>query len=89
MSRLVKELVSEKTDWIPSSLLQPAEGDASNIHRTSRAGTLNRPIQQYFESVVVSPFFKLLFSPVVESSSAPLHPPFLCEEEVLKTRGLL
>ncbi|XP_063162813.1 probable guanine nucleotide exchange factor MCF2L2 [Candoia aspera] len=28
---LVKKLVSEKTDWIPSSLLQPVEGEAHSI----------------------------------------------------------
>ncbi|XP_025020558.1 guanine nucleotide exchange factor DBS [Python bivittatus] len=32
---LVKKLVSEKTDWIPSSLLQPAEGEALSICRIS------------------------------------------------------
>ncbi|XP_060098603.1 probable guanine nucleotide exchange factor MCF2L2 isoform X4 [Heteronotia binoei] len=32
---LVKKLVSEKMDWVPSSLLHPAEGDASNVRRDS------------------------------------------------------
>ncbi|KAF7242624.1 Guanine nucleotide exchange factor DBS [Varanus komodoensis] len=35
---LVKKLVSEKTEWVPSSLLHPAEGDAKNIRRISNAG---------------------------------------------------
>nr|XP_034988601.1 probable guanine nucleotide exchange factor MCF2L2 isoform X4 [Zootoca vivipara] len=34
---LVKKLVSEKTDWVPSSLLQPADGNTSNIHNISNA----------------------------------------------------
>ncbi|XP_061493393.1 guanine nucleotide exchange factor DBS-like, partial [Rhineura floridana] len=34
---LVKKLVSEKTDWVPSSLLQPAGGDTNNIHRIGNA----------------------------------------------------
>ncbi|XP_053246613.1 probable guanine nucleotide exchange factor MCF2L2 isoform X1 [Podarcis raffonei] len=34
---LVKKLVSEKTDWVPSSLLQPADGDTSNIRNISNA----------------------------------------------------
>ncbi|XP_078245911.1 putative guanine nucleotide exchange factor MCF2L2 isoform X4 [Pogona vitticeps] len=34
---LVKKLVSEKTDWVPSSLLQPAEGDTNTIYRISYA----------------------------------------------------
>ncbi|XP_033004084.1 uncharacterized protein LOC117046392 [Lacerta agilis] len=35
---LVKKLVSEKTDWVPSSLLQPADGDTSNIRNISNTG---------------------------------------------------
>ncbi|KAJ7324725.1 hypothetical protein JRQ81_017745 [Phrynocephalus forsythii] len=38
---LVKKLVSEKTDWVPSSLLQPAEGDASTIYRICNADMYN------------------------------------------------
>ncbi|XP_032081842.1 guanine nucleotide exchange factor DBS-like [Thamnophis elegans] len=34
---LVKKLVSEKTDWIPSSLLQPAESEANNSCRISNS----------------------------------------------------
>lgn len=36
--RLVKKLVSEKSDWVPSSILQPAEGDSNNIIKSSNAG---------------------------------------------------
>lgn len=36
--RLVKKLVSEKSDWVPSSILQPAEGDSNNIIKNSNAG---------------------------------------------------
>ncbi|KAH0624191.1 hypothetical protein JD844_007698 [Phrynosoma platyrhinos] len=34
---LVKKLISEKTDWVPSNQLQPAEGDANYIFRISNA----------------------------------------------------
>ncbi|XP_034294781.1 probable guanine nucleotide exchange factor MCF2L2 isoform X1 [Pantherophis guttatus] len=34
---LVKKLVSEKTDWIPSSLLQPAESEANSSCRISNS----------------------------------------------------
>lgn len=36
--RLVKKLVSEKSEWVPSSILQPAEGDSNNIIKNSNAG---------------------------------------------------
>ncbi|XP_035189932.1 probable guanine nucleotide exchange factor MCF2L2 isoform X7 [Oxyura jamaicensis] len=35
---LVKKLVSEKSEWVPSSILQPAEGDSNNIIKNSNAG---------------------------------------------------
>ncbi|XP_015493145.1 probable guanine nucleotide exchange factor MCF2L2 isoform X7 [Parus major] len=38
---LVKKLVSEKSDWVPSSILQPAEGDSNNIIKSSNADTYN------------------------------------------------
>ncbi|XP_074768743.1 putative guanine nucleotide exchange factor MCF2L2 isoform X9 [Athene noctua] len=38
---LVKKLVSEKSDWVPSSILQPAEGDSNNIIKNSNADTYN------------------------------------------------
>ncbi|XP_039569585.1 probable guanine nucleotide exchange factor MCF2L2 isoform X6 [Passer montanus] len=38
---LVKKLVSEKSDWVPSSILQPAEGDSNSIIKTSNADTYN------------------------------------------------
>ncbi|KAM8804874.1 guanine nucleotide exchange factor DBS-like [Eudromia elegans] len=34
---LVKKLVSEKSEWVPSSILQPAEGDSNNIIKNSNA----------------------------------------------------
>lgn len=34
----MKKLVSEKSDWVPSSILQPAEGDSNNIIKSSNAG---------------------------------------------------
>ncbi|KAG8136212.1 hypothetical protein E2320_009177, partial [Naja naja] len=34
---LVKKVVSEKTDWIPSSLLQPAESEANSSCRISNS----------------------------------------------------
>ncbi|XP_053160917.1 probable guanine nucleotide exchange factor MCF2L2 isoform X3 [Hemicordylus capensis] len=40
---LVKKLVSEKTDWVPPSLLQPAEGDANNIRRNSSTDVYSGP----------------------------------------------
>uniref|UniRef100_A0ACB8FCR5 Uncharacterized protein n=1 Tax=Sphaerodactylus townsendi TaxID=933632 RepID=A0ACB8FCR5_9SAUR len=40
---LVKKLVSEKTDWFPSCLLQPAEGDTNNIRRHSNADVYSGP----------------------------------------------
>lgn len=36
--RLVKKLVSEKSDWVPSSILQPAEGDSNNIIKNNSTG---------------------------------------------------
>ncbi|XP_064372737.1 probable guanine nucleotide exchange factor MCF2L2 isoform X7 [Dromaius novaehollandiae] len=38
---LVKKLVSEKSDWVPSSILQPAEGDSHNIIKNSNADMYN------------------------------------------------
>ncbi|XP_054061499.1 probable guanine nucleotide exchange factor MCF2L2 isoform X3 [Rissa tridactyla] len=38
---LVKKLVSEKSDWVPSSILQPAEGDSNNIMKNSNADMYN------------------------------------------------
>ncbi|XP_048170757.1 guanine nucleotide exchange factor DBS-like isoform X8 [Corvus hawaiiensis] len=38
---LVKKLVSEKSDWVPSSILQPAEGDSNNIIKSGNADTYN------------------------------------------------
>ncbi|XP_009694783.1 PREDICTED: guanine nucleotide exchange factor DBS-like, partial [Cariama cristata] len=38
---LVKKLVSEKSDWVPSSILQPAEGDSINIIKNSNADMYN------------------------------------------------
>ncbi|XP_027503326.1 probable guanine nucleotide exchange factor MCF2L2 isoform X6 [Corapipo altera] len=38
---LVKKLVSEKSDWVPSSILQPAEGDSNNIIKSSNADIYN------------------------------------------------
>ncbi|XP_064929824.1 probable guanine nucleotide exchange factor MCF2L2 isoform X12 [Columba livia] len=38
---LVKKLVSEKSDWVPSSILQPAEGDSNNIIKNSNADMYN------------------------------------------------
>ncbi|XP_032049270.1 probable guanine nucleotide exchange factor MCF2L2 isoform X6 [Aythya fuligula] len=35
---LVKKLVSEKSEWVPSSILQPAEGDSNNVIKNSNAG---------------------------------------------------
>ncbi|XP_010212240.1 PREDICTED: guanine nucleotide exchange factor DBS-like, partial [Tinamus guttatus] len=34
---LVKKLVSEKSEWVPSSILQPAEGDSNNVIKNSNA----------------------------------------------------
>ncbi|XP_066858343.1 probable guanine nucleotide exchange factor MCF2L2 isoform X12 [Anser cygnoides] len=39
--RLVKKLVSEKSEWVPSSILQPAEGDSNNIIKNSNADMYN------------------------------------------------
>ncbi|XP_062459090.1 probable guanine nucleotide exchange factor MCF2L2 isoform X5 [Pezoporus occidentalis] len=39
--RLVKKLISEKSDWVPSSILQPAEGDSNNIIKNSNADIYN------------------------------------------------
>ncbi|KAM6064977.1 putative guanine nucleotide exchange factor MCF2L2 isoform 6-T6 [Theristicus caerulescens] len=38
---LVKKLVSEKSDWVPSSILQPAEGDSNTIIKNSNADMYN------------------------------------------------
>ncbi|XP_032049271.1 probable guanine nucleotide exchange factor MCF2L2 isoform X7 [Aythya fuligula] len=38
---LVKKLVSEKSEWVPSSILQPAEGDSNNVIKNSNADTYN------------------------------------------------
>ncbi|XP_072200049.1 probable guanine nucleotide exchange factor MCF2L2 isoform X6 [Excalfactoria chinensis] len=38
---LVKKLVSEKSEWVPSSILQPAEGDTNNIIKNSNADVYN------------------------------------------------
>uniref|UniRef100_A0A8B9UP79 MCF.2 cell line derived transforming sequence-like 2 n=1 Tax=Anas zonorhyncha TaxID=75864 RepID=A0A8B9UP79_9AVES len=38
---LVKKLVSEKSEWVPSSILQPAEGDSNNIIKNSNADMYN------------------------------------------------
>ncbi|XP_031411033.1 probable guanine nucleotide exchange factor MCF2L2 isoform X5 [Meleagris gallopavo] len=38
---LVKKLVSEKSEWVPSSILQPAEGDTNNIIKNSNADIYN------------------------------------------------
>ncbi|XP_040469154.1 probable guanine nucleotide exchange factor MCF2L2 isoform X4 [Falco naumanni] len=38
---LVKKLVSEKSDWVPSSILQPAEGESNNIIKNSNADMYN------------------------------------------------
>nr|XP_009675579.1 PREDICTED: probable guanine nucleotide exchange factor MCF2L2 isoform X4 [Struthio camelus australis] len=38
---LVKKLVSEKSDWVPSSILQPAEGDSNNTIKNSNADIYN------------------------------------------------
>ncbi|XP_049659827.1 guanine nucleotide exchange factor DBS-like isoform X7 [Accipiter gentilis] len=38
---LVKKLVSEKSEWVPSSILQPAEGDSNNIIKNSNADMNN------------------------------------------------
>ncbi|XP_010395607.1 probable guanine nucleotide exchange factor MCF2L2 isoform X7 [Corvus cornix cornix] len=38
---LVKKLVSEKSDWVPSSILQPAEGDSNNVIKSGNADTYN------------------------------------------------
>lgn len=38
---LVKKLVSEKSEWVPSSILQPAEGDTNNIIKNSNADMYN------------------------------------------------
>ncbi|XP_052660835.1 probable guanine nucleotide exchange factor MCF2L2 isoform X7 [Harpia harpyja] len=38
---LVKKLVSEKSEWVPSSILQPAEGDSNNIIKNSNAEMYN------------------------------------------------
>ncbi|XP_074447681.1 putative guanine nucleotide exchange factor MCF2L2 isoform X8 [Larus michahellis] len=38
---LVKKLVSEKSDWVPSSILQPAEGDSNSIMKNSNADMYN------------------------------------------------
>ncbi|XP_065530540.1 probable guanine nucleotide exchange factor MCF2L2 isoform X6 [Lathamus discolor] len=38
---LVKKLISEKSDWVPSSILQPAEGDSNNIIKNSNADMYN------------------------------------------------
>ncbi|XP_009675579.2 probable guanine nucleotide exchange factor MCF2L2 isoform X4 [Struthio camelus] len=38
---LVKKLVSEKSDWVPSSILQPAEGDSNNTIKNSNADMYN------------------------------------------------
>ncbi|KAM6259226.1 putative guanine nucleotide exchange factor MCF2L2 isoform 4-T5 [Spheniscus humboldti] len=38
---LVKKLVSEKSDWVPSSILQPAEGDSNNVIKNSNADMYN------------------------------------------------
>ncbi|XP_040423933.1 probable guanine nucleotide exchange factor MCF2L2 isoform X7 [Cygnus olor] len=39
--RLVKKLVSEKSEWVPSSILQPAEGDSNNMIKNSNADMYN------------------------------------------------
>ncbi|XP_034636427.1 probable guanine nucleotide exchange factor MCF2L2 [Trachemys scripta elegans] len=38
---LVKKLASEKSDWVPSSVLQPAEGDSNSILRKNNAEVYN------------------------------------------------
>ncbi|XP_061209467.1 probable guanine nucleotide exchange factor MCF2L2 isoform X5 [Neopsephotus bourkii] len=38
---LVKKLISEKSDWVPSSILQPAEGDSNNMIKNSNADIYN------------------------------------------------
>ncbi|XP_059587164.1 probable guanine nucleotide exchange factor MCF2L2 isoform X2 [Alligator mississippiensis] len=38
---LVKKLVSEKSDWVPSSVLQPADGHSNNLLRNSNAEAYN------------------------------------------------
>ncbi|XP_027639780.1 probable guanine nucleotide exchange factor MCF2L2 isoform X1 [Falco biarmicus] len=38
---LVKKLVSEKSDWVPSSILQPAEGESNNLIKNSNADMYN------------------------------------------------
>ncbi|XP_064021548.1 probable guanine nucleotide exchange factor MCF2L2 isoform X5 [Pogoniulus pusillus] len=38
---LVKKLVSEKSDWVPSSILQPAKGDSNNIIKNNSTDTYN------------------------------------------------
>ncbi|XP_054691021.1 probable guanine nucleotide exchange factor MCF2L2 isoform X2 [Grus americana] len=38
---LVKKLVSEKSEWVPSSILQPAEGDSNSIIKNSNADMYN------------------------------------------------
>jgi len=46
--RLVKKLVSEKSDWVPSSILQPAEVDSNNIIKNSNAGNTENVLLAYF-----------------------------------------
>ncbi|XP_053930820.1 probable guanine nucleotide exchange factor MCF2L2 isoform X6 [Cuculus canorus] len=38
---LVKKLVSEKSEWVPSSILQPTEGDSNSIIKNSNADMYN------------------------------------------------
>lgn len=45
---MVKKLVSEKSDWVPSSILQPAEGDSNNIIKSSNAGNRENVLLVWF-----------------------------------------
>lgn len=54
--RLVKKLISEKSDWVPSSILQPAEGDSNNIIKNSNAGNRKNVLLAFVFS-----FFFLFF----------------------------
>ncbi|XP_063195098.1 probable guanine nucleotide exchange factor MCF2L2 isoform X5 [Chroicocephalus ridibundus] len=66
---LVKKLVSEKSDWVPSSILQPAEGDSNNIMKNSNAeskiwpshslGSCDRELPAFYSEVLV--YFDLFF----------------------------
>lgn len=67
--RLVKKLVSEKSEWVPSSILQPAEGDSNNIIKNSNAGNRGNVLLVFkISSVCVCVCVHLLKKEVIKST---------------------